>query len=220
MISSMLNSGNKNSDPDAVRKKFYVKYMVCLRDKLLLKSILDDQGIKYNISAHGAIECYEDITEVQINEIRKSLAKSGLILLDENESKLIDRIINSVVEVVHNSNSLPKLSFSDLINEHLVSGNESILKIFSDVKGMSVLQFIVTQKIERAKELLLYEDLSLEEIADILHYKNKNLLIAQFKKFTGLTPAYFKRLRKERKEIADENTYSFHSDATGVSAYN
>ena len=216
----MLNSGNNNSDLDAVRKKFYVKYMVCLRDKLLLKSILDDQGIKYNISTHGAIECYDDITEVQINEIRKGLAKSGLILLDENESKLIDRIINTVVEVVHYSNSLPKLSFSDLIHEHLVSGNESILKIFSDVKGMSVLQFIVTQKIERAKELLLYEDLSLEEIADILHYKNKNLLIAQFKKFTGLTPSYFKRLRRERKETANKKTYSSHSDATGVSAYN
>ena len=201
----MLYSNN-TMDVDAVGKKFYVKYMVCLRDQQALKAVLNEQEFKCGISVHGAIECFEDVTKVQINELRSDLKKSGFILLDENESKLIDRIINIVVEVVHHSDSLPKLNFEDLINEHIVLGNESILKIFSDVKGMSVLQFIVTQKIERAKELILYENKSLEEIADMLNYKNKHYLIAQFKKITGLTPTYFERLKKDRLEIIKKCT--------------
>lgn len=212
MFGSTLNSDN-NKDLESISTKLYIKYMVCLRDKLTLKSILDEHGLKCRISVHGAIECLEDITEGQFHELRVSLAKSGLILLDEKESMLIDRIINTIIEVVHYTDTLPKLSFKDIINKQIISGDESILKIFSDVKGMSVLQFIVSQKIERAKELLLYEDVSLKEIADILNYKNENYLIAQFKKITGLTPSYFIRLKKERKKIAGEFINSSYSSA-------
>lgn len=220
MYKSNSKSSNNKTNLDAVRKKFYVKYMVCLRDQLILKSILNEQGVKCNISPNGAIECFDDITEVQINELKKRMRKSGLILLNEKESMLIDRIINTIVEIVHYSDSLPKLDFMDIISEHIVSDNESVLKIFSDVKGMSVLQFIVTQKIERAKELMLYEDMPYDDIAELLNYKNRDYLIAQFKKTTGLTPAYFKRLREERTKIAETYIHEHRHDSTGASSRN
>ena len=217
MKNRKLNS-NGSMDSQAIRVKLYVKYMVCLRDKLIAQSVLNKQGLSYQISNHGAIQFSEEITQVQYHELKEGLAKSGLILLDEKESMLIDRIINTIVEIVHYSDTLPKLSFSDIISDYAGSGKEPILKIFSDVKGMSLLEFIVIQKIERAKELMLYADMPLDEIADILNYKNQDYLIAQFKITTGLTPYYFKRMKNERMKIAEKSTSSPHSDAAGATA--
>lgn len=206
---SVGNTNNNHSSPKSeAGKKLYVKYMVCLRDKLTLKSILEEHGIDYRLTAQGAIEFLGEVTIVQIHELRKSLAKFGLVLLKEKESMLIDRIINLIIEVIHYTDELPKIRFADFISEYAGLGKASILKIFSDVKGMSVLQFIVIQKIERAKELLVYDELPLTEIAEKLNYKNKQTLIAQFKKTTGLTPLYFKRLKKERMKIAGKYTQS------------
>jgi AraC-like DNA-binding protein len=199
----MVN-GIKN--PESVNKELYVKYMVCMRDKLLVKSELDQMGITYRLSVHGAIVFLGEITTVQQNMLKKRLLKSGLVLLDEEESKVIGRIINTIVEIIHYSVELPRIRFEDIISEHSEIARESVLKIFSDVKGMSVIQFIVTQKIERAKELLLYEERSLSDITDILNYKNQNYLVAQFKKYTGLTPDYFKKLKKERMKLSGSIT--------------
>ncbi len=196
-----LDSSNYSMTVNTCLKKFYVKYMVCLRDKMILNSVLNEHGVKCIISVHGAIECFEDITDEQIYELKMSLEKYGLILLDDENSLLIDKIINTIIDIIHYTDALPKANFSDLISEFTGSEQESILKIFSDVMGVSVLQFIIHNKIERAKELMLYEDMPLQEIAKLLNYKNKHYLAAQFKKVTGLTPSYFKRLRKERIEL-------------------
>lgn len=214
MIDSTAGTGYNGKELNFVGKKLYVKYMVCLRDKMILRSELDRLGFLYQISAYGAIEFLEEITEDQYLELKSGLSKSGLILLDEKESMLIDRIINIIVEIIHYTDSLPKLKFSDLISEYAALGSsDSILKVFSDVRGMSVLQFIVIQKIERAKELLLYDDISLTEIAEILNYKNKDFLVAQFKKVTGLTPSYFKALKKDRMNSAAQQMNASHSDS-------
>lgn len=186
-----------------MNKKLYVKYMVSLRCKAIVKSEIQSLGLPYKISPHGALEFQEEIPKDQYDLLSKNILKSGMVLLNENESMLIDKIITTIVEVVHYSDSLPKFNFSDLINQYAVSGNESLLKIFSDVKGMSILQFIVIQKIERAKEMLLYDDMPLSEISESLNYKNKHYLIAQFKKITGLSPSYYKRLKNERMAIAE-----------------
>lgn len=217
MISLKLSGSNNNGIED-IHTKLYVKYMVCLRDKLNVQSVLNKQGLNYRISVHAAVEFLEEITKIQQSEIKRDLSKSGLILLDEKESMLIDRIINTIIEVVHYSDSLPKLNFRDIISKQLVSDEDAILKIFSDVTGMSVMQFIVIQKIERAKELMLYEDMPLPEIAELLNYKNQDLLIAQFKKITGLTPSFFITLKKERFKIAEKYIHSSRSGATGARA--
>lgn len=194
---------SKDRKMEVVSKKLYVKYMVSLRCKLIVKEELKKLNIKYSISVHGAIVFLEVITEYRLNELNQNLQKSGMVLLDEHNSLLIDKIINTIIEVIHYSEELPKVNFADVISDKFGSDNESILKIFSDVKGMSVMQFIIIQKVERIKELLLYEDLTLQEIAEKLYYKNEDLLIAQFKKYTGLTPAYFKKLKKERQHLSE-----------------
>lgn len=205
----MIETGlGKDSKMKFVSEKLYVKYMVSLRCKMILKSEIENLGLACKLSPHGAIEFSEGISEDEYGLLKENLLKSGLVLLSKSESKLMDNIINTIVEVIHYTDSLPKLNFTDLINEQATSGDDSILKIFSDVKGMSVLQFIIIQKIERVKELLLYEDMPLPEIAELLNYKDQNFLSAQFKKVTGLTPAYFKRLKKERKKIAEQPSSS------------
>lgn len=196
---------SKTIDLKVIDTKLYVKYMVCLRDKMILRSELDRLGLKYEITVFGAIGFLDEITKAQYDGLKKNLSKSGLVLLDKKRSMLIDRIINTIVEEIHYTDKIPKLNYADLINISSGSDDESILKIFSDVKGMSVLQFIVTQKIERVKELLLYDDKPLSEIAELLNYKNEENLIAQFKKVTGLTPSYFTQLKKARQEISSKS---------------
>lgn len=193
---------NENKDrKDYVQMKLYVRYMVSLRCKLIVKDQLKKLNIKYSISVHGAIIFLELVTDYRLNELNRNLKKHGLILLDQHESYLIDNIINTIIEVVHYSDELPRMDFADIIAIKNGNNNETILKIFSDVKGMSILQFIILQKIEKAKELLIYKDCSLSEISEKLHYKNEGLFITQFRKFTGLTPDYFRKLKKERESI-------------------
>lgn len=210
MIDSALISNTFEKDNKSVSSKLYVRYMVCSRDQLSVQSALDKQELSYRISVHGAIEFLEEITQDECNELKERLAKKGFILLDEKESQLIDRIINVIIEFVHYSDALPKMNFRDIISKYVIKGDDTILKIFSDVKGVSVLQFIVIQKIERVKELMLYGNRSLTEIAELLNYKNKNYLVAQFKKITGLSPSYFKRLKNKRMKVADENIMSHY----------
>lgn len=171
---------------------------------MILKEELGKASFKFSISPHGVVEFFDNTTEVQLEELNKNLSKYGLELLDKNDSMLIDRIINTVIEVIHYSDELPNLSFEDIIGKSLGSEKESVLKIFSDVKGISIMQFIILQKIERVKELLLYEDMSLAEISEKLRYKNEHYLIAQFRKYTGLSPTYFKKLKNERMNILRE----------------
>lgn len=193
---------SNNSGGGVKSSNLYVKYMVSLRCKMIAKSELHALNISYKLSPHGAIEFTDEITEDQYDLLNERLKNHGLILLSESESMLIDKIIHTIIEVVHYTDTLPKLNFRDLISSHAVSDGESILKVFSDVKGMSILQFIVIQKIERAKELMLYDNRSLSEIADILNYRNKDYLLAQFKKVTGLTPSYFNHLKNERIKVS------------------
>lgn len=172
--------------------------MVSLRCKMIVKDELKNAGIKFSITPHDAIELPEDLPPKKLEELDKRLRKSGLELLDKEDSKLIDRIVNMVYDLIHDSDKLPDLNFKEIISGELVPDNEKILKIFSDVKGVSIIQYIISQKVERVKELILYDNLSLDEIATKLRYKNEDYLVAQFKKHTGLTPAFYKKLREKR----------------------
>lgn len=192
-------------DKKLVNMKLYVRYMVSLRCKKIVREELEKLGIKFSILEYGAIEFPEEVTQENLNALKRNLWKSGLDLLDVHESKLVDRIIDTIIEVIHTFDELPKLIYSEIIAEDLDEANESVLKIFSEVVGMSVIQFIVIQKVERIKELLLYDDMPLSEISYKLRYKSEKHLIAQFKKYTGLTPAYFKELKKERMNIASQS---------------
>jgi AraC-like DNA-binding protein len=195
-----------------VNLKLYVRYMVSLRCKMVVSDELKKLEIKHSILPYGAIEFLDEVTEKDVNALKRNLRKSGLDLLDVRESKLVERIINTIIEVIHYFDELPKLTYSEIIANNVIEANESFLKIFSEVVGMSVIQFIVIQKIERIKELLLYEDMTLSEISYILHYKSEQHLIAQFKKYTGLTPAFFIDLKKERMNIASQSLQNSRPD--------
>lgn len=188
-----------------VNVKLYVRYMVSLRCKKLVKDELDKLDIKHAISPYGAIEFLHEVTQEELDTIQENLKRFGLNLLDVHNSKLIDRIVLTINDVIHHFDELPSVNFEEIINEELGLINQPLLKIFSDVMGMSVIQYIVIQKIERIKVLLIYDDLSLSQITNKLNYKSEPLLIAQFKKHTGLTPAHFMKLKEERSKIISKS---------------
>lgn len=151
----------------------------------------------------GTVEILEDITEQQRRQLQKKLLISGLELLDDSKSILIEKILDVVMEMIHYSDELPVTNYSDYISKKLKYDYTYLANIFSEVKGITLQQFIIIQKIEKVKELLLYDELNLTKIAEKLHYSSVAHLSNQFKKVTGLTPSFFKHLRHKR--LALEN---------------
>lgn len=178
----------------------YIKYMVSLRCKILVKEELSQLGLHYVIVELGTVEILEDITQQQHNELKRNLLRSGLELLDDKKGILIEKIKAVIIEMVHYEEDLPLTNFSDFLSEKLGFDYTYLSNTFSEVKGMNIQQFIILHKIEKVKELLLYEDLNLTEIAYKLHYSSVSHLSNQFKKITGLTPSYFKKLKMKRNE--------------------
>lgn len=179
--------------------KLYIKYMVSLRCKMMVKEELKKLGIHYVIVDLGMVEILEDITEKQRMELKKNLIMSGLELLDDKKSILIEKIKNVIIEMVHYLDKLPNENYSTYISSKLGYDYTYLANIFSEVKGITIQQFIIVHKIEKAKELLLYDELSLTEISYKLHYSSVAHLSNQFKKVTGLSPTFYKQLKEKRK---------------------
>ncbi|MTI41192.1 AraC family transcriptional regulator [Fulvivirga lutimaris] len=173
--------------------------MVSLRCKMMVKEELSKLGIHYVVLDLGVVEVLEDITIEQRAELKMNLLKSGLELLDDKRSILIERIKNVIIEMIHHTDELPKVNYSDYISEKLDYDYTYLANTFSEVKGITIQQFIIINKIERAKELLIYDELSLTEISYKLHYSSVAHLSNQFKKITGLTPTFYKELKDKRK---------------------
>jgi len=151
----------------------------------------------------GVVEILKDITEQQRQQLQKKLLISGLELLDDSKSLLIEKILNVVMEMIHYSHELPVTNYSDYISKKLNYDYTYLANSFSEMKGITLQQFIIIQKIERVKELLLYDEMNLTKIAEKMHYSSVAHLSNQFKKVTGLTPSFFKHLRQKR--LALEN---------------
>ena len=179
--------------------KLYIKYMVSLRCKMMVKEELKNLGLKYVVVELGMVEVLEDITESQRLQLQINLKKSGLELLDDKKSILVEKIKSVIVEMIHYSEELPKVNYSEYIGEKLHHDYTYLSNVFSEVKGITIQQFIITHKIEKVKELLLYDELSLTEISYQLHYSSVAHLSNQFKKITGLSPSFYKQLKKKRK---------------------
>jgi AraC-like DNA-binding protein len=184
--------------------KLYIKYMVSLRCKMIVKAELDNMGLHFVVVDLGSVEILEDITQEQREELKANLLRSGLELLDDKKAILIEKIKNVIIEMIHYSDELPKVKYSEYLSEKLKQDYTYLSNIFSEVKGITIQHYIINNKIERVKELLLYDELDLTEIAYRLQYSSVAHLSSQFKKVTGLTPSYFKSLQ-EKKRIALEN---------------
>ncbi|MEK6782694.1 MAG: AraC family transcriptional regulator [Bacteroidota bacterium] len=178
--------------------KLYIKYMVSHRCKMMVKEELKKLGLKYVVVELGLVEILEEITEKQREQLKTSLQKSGLELLDDKKSILIEKIKNVITEMIHHSDELPVLNYSEFISEKLNYDYTYLSNIFSEVKGITIQQFIIINKIELVKELLLYDELNLTEISYKLHYSSVSHLSNQFKKVTGLSPSFFKQLKQKR----------------------
>jgi AraC-like DNA-binding protein len=172
--------------------------MVSLRCKMMVKEELKKLGLRYVVVDLGMVEMLENITEEQREQLKINLLKSGLELLDDKRSILIEKIKNVIVEMIHYSEEVPKTNYSDHISAALDYDYTYLSNIFSEVKGITIQQFIIINKIERVKELLLYDELNLTEIAYKLHYSSVAHLSNQFKKVTGLSPSFFKKLKQKR----------------------
>jgi len=173
--------------------------MVSLRCKAVVKEELEKLGIKYAIVDLGMVEILEDITLAQRKQLKKNLLKTGLVLLDNKKAILIEKIKSVIIEMIHYSEELPKMNYSVLISEKLGNSYTYLANTFSDAKGITIQQFIIINKIERVKELLLYDELNLTEISYKLHYSSVAHLSSQFKRITGLTPSYYRKMKKKRK---------------------
>lgn len=179
--------------------KLYIKYMVSLRCKMIVKEELNKLGLRYVNVDLGVVDVMEDFSSSQREQLKLNLLKSGLELLNDKKSILIEKIKNVITEMIHYSDELPKINYSDFISEKLNYDYTYLSNIFSEVKGITIQQFIIIHKIEKVKELLLYDELTLTEIAYQLHYSSVSHLSKQFKKVTGLSPTFYKQLKQKRK---------------------
>lgn len=184
--------------------KLYIKYMVSLRCKMLVKEELKKLGISCVSVDLGVVDIQDDITDEQLEKFAKKLKKAGLELLDDKKNILVEKLKSLIVEMIHYEDEVPKVNDSDYISEKLGYDYTYLSNTFSEVKGTTIQQYIIMHKIERAKELMLYDELTLTEIAYKLHYSSVAHLSNQFKKITGLTPTYFKELKEKREKNLED----------------
>lgn len=178
--------------------KLLIKNMVSLRCKIIVKSVLESLNLHFIIVELGEVEISEELSEEQLIELKTALLKFGLEILEDKKSMLIEKIKNIIVEMVHYRDEAPILNFSHYLSEKLNYEYNYLSNLFSEVKGITIERYIIAHKIELAKELLLYNELTLTEIAAKLHYSNVAHLSTQFKKVTGLTPSFFKKMKHKR----------------------
>lgn len=165
---------------------------------------LNNLGIDYFSVDLGVIEMRERLTSKQSERLKLKLLESGLVIIDDVRSILIEKIKTTIIQMIHHDNELPKVNFSSFLAEKLHYDYTYLSNIFSETKGMTIQQFIIINKIEKVKELLLYNEFTLSEIAFKMHYSSGAHLSAQFKKITGLSPSYYKALKLYRSKNLED----------------
>jgi AraC-like DNA-binding protein len=184
--------------------KIIIKNMVSLRCKMLVKSEFEKLGLEYKVVELGEAIVPEKIPEKKYEELKQALHKWGLDVMDNKRSILIEKIKNVIIEMIHYSDELPKTNYSAYISDKLDHDYTYLANLFSEVVGTTIEHFIIAHKVEKVKELLVYDEMNLTEIAEKLHYSSVAHLSNQFKKVTGLTSSHFKKLKNKRR-LALEN---------------
>lgn len=167
---------------------------------MLVKAELERLGLHYTTVELGEVDIMENITTEQRDQLNRSLKKAGLELMDDKKALLVEKIKNVIIEMIHYTDEPPLTKYSVFLSEKLNYDYTYLANLFSEVRGITIEHFIIIHKIERVKELLVYDDLNLTEIAEKLHYSSVGHLSNQFKKTTGLTPSHFKKLKQKRRD--------------------
>ncbi|MDP4149533.1 MAG: AraC family transcriptional regulator [Bacteroidota bacterium] len=178
--------------------------MVCIRCKMVVKDELTRLGLHHTVVDLGEVEIMENISPAQRTEFRAALLRSGLELMDDKKAVLIERIKNVIVELVHYSEEPLIVNLSEFLSVKLSHDYTYLANLFSEVQGTTIEKFFIAHKIERVKELLVYNELTLTEIAYQMHYSSVAHLSTQFKKVTGLTPSHFKELKVKRRSMLED----------------
>lgn len=175
--------------------------MVSLRCKMAVKEELVKLKLAHTTIDLGEVILKKNIHAEDRESLRIALLKKGLELIDDKKSMLIEKTKNVIVEMVHYSENHPKVNFSEYLSKELDYNYTHLANLFSEVTGTTIVNYIILNKIERVKELILYDELSLTEISYLMEYSSVSHLSNQFKKVTGLTPTYFKQIKQYKKRI-------------------
>lgn len=173
--------------------------MVSIRCKMLVKEELKKLGLHFMVVDLGEVEIMENITAEQRTTLKNALLESGLELIDDKRAVLIEKIKTVIIEMVHHSDEVIKINFSNYLSEKLHYDYTYLANLFSEVQGTTIEQFLISHKIERIKELIIYGELNITEIAWKMNYSSVAHLSNQFKKMTGLSPSHFKQLKDKRR---------------------
>ena len=180
--------------------KIFIKHMVSSRCKMVVKEELNKLGLFFIIVDIGEVNVMEEITYDQREKFRVALLKYGLELMEDRKSVLIEKIKNIIIDVVHYKDEVIKIKFSDYLSEKLNHDYTYLSNLFSEVQGTTIEQYIIAHKVERIKEMLIYDELNISEIAWKLNYSSVAHMSNQFKKVTGLSPSHFKQLKEKRRQ--------------------
>ncbi len=181
-----------------------VKNMVCNRCITIVTSVFKDTGISPTRITLGEVETDTGISAKQIDQLNAKLSEHGFEIIENAKARLIEKIKNLVIDDIYKSERKRKFNYSVIISEKLHKEYSYLSNLFSEKEGITIEKYIILQKIERVKELLVYDELSLSQIADDLGYSSVAHLSGQFKKITGLTPGYFKSLKIKKRSTLDD----------------
>jgi len=184
--------------------RYFIRNMVCNRCIMAVQQVFESLNNPPVRISLGEVETAHLIQENDLEKLRKALVSYGFELIDDTKSQLIEKIKNTIVQSVHHSNEDLKINYSEYIESHLNRDYAYLSSLFSEVEGTTIEKYIILQKIERVKELLVYDELTLSEIAYQMGYSNVAYLSNQFKKVTGLTPSHFKQVKENKRKPLDK----------------
>ncbi len=178
--------------------------MVCNRCILVVQNELDKLGIEATNIKLGEITLEKDLTTKEREELENVLDPLGFQVIDDKKSRMIEKIKNVIIDLVHHQDNDAKTNLSDVLSDALHHDYNYLSNLFSDIEGTTIEKYFIAQKVEKIKELLVYDELSLSEIADRMNYSSVAYLSNQFKKVTGLTPSHFKQIREDKRKPLDK----------------
>lgn len=184
--------------------KLYIKNMVCDRCKMMVRQELEKAGLSPETVELGEVEFSQELTPQQIKTVQEALTPLGFELIDDRKSRLIEQIKKAIIELVYYTEEMPKVNLSAYLAQKLHYEYSHLSNLFSSIEGITLEKYFIAQKIERVKELLVYDELTLSEIAFQMGYSNVAHLSNQFKKVTGLTPSYFKTIGHSKRNTIDK----------------
>ena len=185
--------------------KLFIKYMLSNRCKMAVKDELKKLDLHFVFVDLGEVEIMEQLSASQLEQLKTNLLLTGLELMDDRKGILIERIKTSIIELVHNSeDEMLKTTLSVYLSEKLKHEYTYLANLFSEIQGSTIEQFLIAHKVERIKELIIYDELNISEIAYKMNYSSVAHLSNQFKKVTGLSPSHFKQLKEKRRTPLEE----------------